>query len=308
MSSNTILLKCDGHREEYPASAALKPGHLVIVEAAGTVAKHATVGGRVPFIIACEDALQGKTIDDSFAANDIVPTVVCKKGDIVQVRLQSGQSATRGDELISGGDGTLTVGQPSTALPTGVLYRNVAASAAVTTTTTETLFDKSYTIPANSLRVGDILTVRAQAIATATNSTDTLTLKLYLGGLTGTAICTTGAIDVANGDIGYINATIVIRTIGASGTFVATGVQSLGVPGTVTAKPFLLGSTAIDTTATKVLGVSATWSTNNAGNSARLDVFEVENVRLGGGGGILAYAEETKDATSAEKLMRARVA
>lgn len=152
----------------------------------------------------------------------------------------------------------------------------VAASTAVTNTTTETAFDKAVNIPANTLKVGDVIRVRAQAIATATNSTDTLDLQLRLGT---TDILATGAVDVANNDIGYIDADIVIRTIGASGTMVAAGVVALGVPGTVTAKPKLMASTAIDTTAAISVNVSATWSVANAGNSCRLDVLDVQVIR-----------------------------
>lgn len=158
-------------------------------------------------------------------------------------------------------------------------YSAAAASTAVTTTTTETLFSKSLTIPANTLQPGDVIRVRAQAIATATNSTDTLTLKLYVGGLTGTAVANTGAVDVANSDIGYFDFDVVIRTIGASGTLVAAGVLGLGASGTITAKAAFLASTTIDTTAAQVVGVGATWSTNNAGNSCRLDVLDVQILR-----------------------------
>ena len=97
-----------------------------------------------------------------------------------------------------------------------------------------------------------------------------------------TDILATGAVDVANGDIGYIDADIVIRTIGASGTMVAAGVVALGVPGTVTAKPKLMASTAIDTTAAISVNVSATWSVANAGNSVRLDVLDVQVIRAAG--------------------------
>lgn len=305
---NTILLKCKGHREEYPADAALKPGHLVVVNSTGEVLKHAVAGQRVPVMIACEDALQGKTKDDAFAAADPVPVVTGVKGDVIYVRLQSGQNAAKGDGLYSAGDGTFAVSSVpgASTVNAGVLYKNTAASAAVTNTTTETLFDKSYTLPANALLAGDVIEIDAQAIATATNSTDTLNLKLYIGGIAGTNIAATGAVDVANNDVGIIKATLVIRTIGASGTFVAEGYTSLGVGGTVTAKAFLLGSTAIDTTASKVIGVSATWSVANAGNSCRLDVLTVTLKR--DGQATLMYATEAKDATSAEKLVAARVA
>lgn len=152
-----------------------------------------------------------------------------------------------------------------------------AASTALTNSTTETNFDNStLTIPANSLNVGDVIRVRAQLIATATNSTDTLNMKLKLGS---TSVIATGAVDVANNDIGYIDADIVVRTIGASGTMVATGVAALGVEGTVTAKPAKLASTTVDTTAALTLAVSGTWSVANAGNSCRLDVCNVQIIR-----------------------------
>jgi hypothetical protein len=157
---------------------------------------------------------------------------------------------------------------------------NQAASAAVTATTTPTSFDKSFTFPANSLKAGDRIRFRAQVIASATNSTDTLTLKALLGS---DELAATAAVDVANGDIGYIEGEIVVRTAGASGTAVAAGSQALGVPGTVTAKPFLKASFTLDTTATKELAIQATWSTNNAGNSCRLDVLDVELLPAGAG-------------------------
>lgn len=155
-------------------------------------------------------------------------------------------------------------------------YVSVAASAAITNSSDETAFDKSVTIPANYLKAGDVIRVRLQAIATATNSTDTLTLKLKLGS---TVVAATAAVDVANNDIGYMDVDIVIRTIGASGTMVAAGVQGLGVEGTVTAKPVKLASTTVDTTAALTLSVTGTWSAVSSGDSVRLDVLDVQLIR-----------------------------
>ena len=148
----------------------------------------------------------------------------------------------------------------------------VAASTALTASSTETNFDNSVlTIPANTLRVGDVIRVRAQGIATATNSTDTLTGKIKIGS---TTVVSTGAVDVANNDIFYLEADIVIRTIGASGTLVAAGAAAIGVEGTVTSKPAKLASTTVDTTAAQTLAVSGQWSTTSASNSCRLDVCD----------------------------------
>lgn len=165
---------------------------------------------------------------------------------------------------------------PSANFSRDLLYSSVAASAAVSNTVAETAFDKAVTIPANTLRPGDVIRVRAQVIATLTNVADTLDVQLRLGT---TDVVATGAVDVANGDIGFIDFDITIRTIGAGGTMVGAGHTALGAPGTVTSKPKLLPSTAIDTTVANSVNVSATWSAANAGNSCRLDVMNVQLLR-----------------------------
>lgn len=159
----------------------------------------------------------------------------------------------------------------------GVFYTNTAASTAVSNTTTETLFDKYATIPARTLRAGNLIKIRYQGIATSTNSTDTLAIKLYIGGLTGTALISHAATDVANNDVFQGEYELIIRTIGSSGTMVGCGTYK-SVPaaeGTATYKDDILASTTIDTTASKVIGVSATWSVASASNSCRLDFLRV---------------------------------
>lgn len=157
-------------------------------------------------------------------------------------------------------------------------YVNTAASTAITASSTETAFSTNYTIPANSLRAGSVIKVRFQGIATATNSTDTLTIKLYIGGLTGTAIFTSSATDATNNDIFAGEGIIVIRTIGSSGTLVASGSYTKveGASGTASRVDFITASTAIDTTTSKLVTASGTWSSPNAGNSCRMDIFSVE--------------------------------
>ncbi|MBI3866813.1 MAG: DUF2190 family protein [Planctomycetia bacterium] len=157
-----------------------------------------------------------------------------------------------------------------------LLYSAEVASSLITNTVAETDFDKSVTIPAGTLQVGDVIRVRGEVIAISTNSTDTLTIRLKIGA---TVIVVTAAVDVANNDIGYVEADVVVRTVGAGGTIVACGVQALGTEGTVTAKPFKLASTAIDTTVAQTVKASAQWSVANAGNQVRLDVLDVELLR-----------------------------
>jgi predicted RecA/RadA family phage recombinase len=150
----------------------------------------------------------------------------------------------------------------------------VAASTALTASSTETNFSNSeLTLALNTLREGDVIRLRAQGIATATNAADTLTVKIKLGS---TVVATTGAIDAVNNDIFYLEADIVVRTTGSSGTIVACGHQILGAEGTVTSKPFKLASTSVNTTATIVAAISGQWSTTSGSNSCRLDVCNWE--------------------------------
>lgn len=161
----------------------------------------------------------------------------------------------------------------------GIVYSAVAASTAHSNTTTEALFSLQYSIPADTLVAGSVIKVRYQGIATATDSTDTLTIKLYIGGLLGTAILTGTATDVANNNIFAGEALIQIRTSGASGTFVAVGTHTEVPAASGTAVhdvTEITASTTIDTTAAQVIGVGADWSVATASNSCRLDIMVVE--------------------------------
>ena len=155
----------------------------------------------------------------------------------------------------------------------------VAASTAITNTSTETAFSNgAYTIPANTMKASTSIRFRAFGIATATNSTDTLTITVRLGatGVTAQIVAQTIALDVADNDIFVIDGLIVIRTAGASGTMVAMTQHSIGVPDTATTRQDSMASAAIDTTVARDLTVTATWSVASASNSCRLDIFEVQ--------------------------------
>ena len=294
--ANTILLKGDlGRRyDEARAIGICSPGHLLQLDSAGKVLKHSTVGGRTN-MIAQENGLLGGTIDTAYAVGDIVPYHIFHTGDMLNFRLPvAAPAVVIGDRLISNGDGTVIKAYGSGGSD---LYVNTAASAAVTNTVTETAFDKSYTFAANQLRAGDIIRIRGQVIATATNSTDTLNIKLYIGGTSGTLICQTGALDVANNDIAVFDAELVVRTAGSSGTIVGSGFVTIGVPGTATTKTFALASTTINTTVAQQIVATATWSVANAGNSVRLDNLTVGsgNVTSNGSGVTIAVAAEAVD-------------
>ena len=165
----------------------------------------------------------------------------------------------------------------------GLLYQNVAASTALSNTTTETMFSTFATIPANTLIAGSTIKIRYQGIATATNSTDTLAIKLYIatvttaGSIAGTALISAAAVDVANNDTFRGEAVVCIRTAGASGTLVADATyKTTAAEGTHTTKDDFTASTTIDTTVAQYVGVAGTWSVASSSNSCRLDILSVE--------------------------------
>lgn len=156
---------------------------------------------------------------------------------------------------------------------TDLKYANTAASAEVENTTVETAFDVKKTLAGAELSAGDVIRVRGQGTVIDNNSTDTLTVKLYLGT---EEIVTTGAVDVADGDIFYIDCDIVVRIAGAGGHVAGCGVVALGVPGTVTAKPFAKADAAEDLSGNVDVVLKATWSVAHADNEVQLDNLIVE--------------------------------
>lgn len=108
--SNTIVLKNYLNIfEEYEAAAAITPGHLIELIAAGTVQVHAAADGLAIPMFAIADALQGKGIDDAYAAADRVQCWIPQRGDQVNALLANGETTVIGSKLVSAGDGTLKV-------------------------------------------------------------------------------------------------------------------------------------------------------------------------------------------------------
>ncbi len=123
-TSHTVKLKkYEDINVELVAVAAITPGHLVEKTSAGKTQKHSTAGGNAtPKMFALEDELQGKEIDDAYAADDPVQVWICQPGEVVNALLKNGETIVIGDRLESAGDGTL---RKYGADSTGVYYPNV---------------------------------------------------------------------------------------------------------------------------------------------------------------------------------------
>jgi len=157
---------------------------------------------------------------------------------------------------------------PDVSISTGVLYNTLADSATVHTTTVETDFNQSITIPANGLKAGDIIDIEGSFFVTSVNGTPTVNIKLYIGSV---VLIATGAVAVVADGVGYFKATAIIRASGAAGSVAAMGETGVGVAGTATMKPFNTAPQTLDTTAAAAVKASVTWSASHASNIVNLE-------------------------------------
>lgn len=172
----------------------------------------------------------------------------------------------------------------------GVIFSNSAASAALSALAAETAFSFSATsgqsapsIPAHTLRVGDVIRLRGKILIGSVNGTDTQQFKAYIGSV---AVMIGPATASPANTWGFAFDTVVqIRAIGASGTCVATSAQPIeGIikadgSGAVTYRMEHQASQALDTTAALTISVKATHSANSASNSCTLEQLVVEHLR-----------------------------
>ena len=111
MSKNTIKLKkyLDVIEEYTATNAVITPGALLELTSAGLVKAHSDAGGVALPMFALEDELQGKEINDNYAANDKIQVWVAVRGEIVFANIADNEDVSIGDYLVSAGDGTLRV-------------------------------------------------------------------------------------------------------------------------------------------------------------------------------------------------------
>ncbi len=108
MASNTIQLDGDGFiAEEAVGSGTILPGMLLEKTSAGLVQAHSDEGGRSQKMVAVEDALQGKTVDDSYSTGALIQYHIERPGTRFQGLLTAGETVVKGQALISAGDGKL---------------------------------------------------------------------------------------------------------------------------------------------------------------------------------------------------------
>lgn len=149
----------------------------------------------------------------------------------------------------------------------------------VSNTTTETAFVRKLKLPKYEAGKGTMIRFGGAVIATATNSTDTLTIKAYIGtgtDNTGLLVAASTAVDVANNDVGAFEGYAKVKLAGGASTGILVGKSDAVLKTTANLTPFDQVEAQLDFTADMYLVVTATWSVASASNSCRLDDLWIE--------------------------------
>jgi len=160
---------------------------------------------------------------------------------------------------------------------------NVAIVADSTTLTgdPEAIYDAVATIPANTLKAGDIVKIKAVVRRIATNASETMLTKLWIHTaatlLGGTALLTSGAVIVQTGGFVVIDFALQVRS---ATKFVGGG--SIMSTTSATATTLTAGGvveTTFDATVAQFIGCSCDNSSASGGDTAVLALLSVEIVR-----------------------------
>lgn len=155
---------------------------------------------------------------------------------------------------------------------------NVSASDTVTAVTSNgafVSFAQTYVVPANTLKQGSVLKVRALISVNDASGTVTLTCNIRIGG---TSLIATTAVDPgATTDFHLLEFEFTARAApAASASCVGAGVWRTNTGGTNVVGSALLAATNFATNGDLTLDVQAKWSASNANTSARLEMLNVE--------------------------------
>ena len=159
----------------------------------------------------------------------------------------------------------------------GRVNEDIAAGSDLTNSTAETAL-ATYQIPANTFKVGTRLKVRAMVAVTANVSTTTLTCRLRLGGVSGTALVTTASVDTSAGSIVVVDFEIVSRAA-PSASSALCGSGWYNDPGAVGSalKMAALAATNFATNGALDLVITGQWSAAD-GNTCACQVLSVDVV------------------------------
>lgn len=102
----TVLAAGDYQQDEDVATAELLPGYLV-EETANGFAPHGTAAGVAEPRFVREHQETGMGMDDAIPADSNAKVLMPTEGSRVRARIAADETITKGDDLVSNGDGTL---------------------------------------------------------------------------------------------------------------------------------------------------------------------------------------------------------
>lgn len=136
LSKNQIQIKNFGgvvYEERTAAEAGIKPGMLCMVDTSEDAAKHNEEGGRAECLVAIEDSLQGKTVDDAYTISTPVRLVRFRPGEEFFGLLNAHVNVAVGEKMCSYGNGLFRSASDSGSYQAYAVAVALEASAAVVT-------------------------------------------------------------------------------------------------------------------------------------------------------------------------------
>lgn len=167
--------------------------------------------------------------------------------------------------------------EPSPSAGGEVYNLGAAASDTITNTSAETAFATTTTIPAGTLVVGDVINIKASAVVTAQNSTNTHLVKVKVTNATNlvTSLLATAATNAAANTVAIVEVDLLVTAIGASGNFTAVGAQGFGAGLT----PGFTANTNFNTLIPIIVEATSTASAASTGNTIQLLELNVTKKR-----------------------------
>lgn len=272
------VLQLDPHTDQYTSTYSQgRAGHFFGLP---------TSGFNTPFVVVAEQTsslrlTEINTLDGVTANKRTGGEFTGENVGMVRTRVKA--NCVRGVTYLAPVEGTDYLGP---ILPVGLYSQSLAAGTALSNgVATEQNYagaGSSVVIPANTLRAGDIIRGQIQGVVSAQASTDTLTVKVKIGS---NIVAVTGAIDIAVSDVFVIDYTIVVRTVGASGTAIAFSLSFNGTSGSAAGAADIptgsaIASFTLDTTAATTIQVTGTYSATSATCTSNLESHTVSINRL----------------------------
>jgi len=116
LSKNSIPVRLIGqiaYEELNAAEAGIYPGMLCERVTVDTCRKNATAEKKAAVLVAVEDALQGKTVDDAYTSGTPVRLVQFRPGEEFHALIKAHQTISINEKITSAGDGTFKSGTDS---------------------------------------------------------------------------------------------------------------------------------------------------------------------------------------------------